>query len=215
MNTLVHLDTIKMRNKPKEAPKAPEQAPFFLQLTGADKKPEEATSCPDGLVPSNFDAIGESAFSRLLREAAQSGEYHEFIDHLAGMSPAQTDLEIRSLNSWAPYTELIAFVDAMAAVLEKRTNYELGQAWMNMFLRCHGDVIMSALNPKIVEDEEEDEVQQQPCEPLKGSLTRWKELNQHESNRMEDIVKYCQGSHQLSASWILSRTHKGCLGGKC
>ncbi|AOW01647.1 Utp21 specific WD40 associated putative domain-domain-containing protein [Yarrowia lipolytica] len=193
MNTLVHLDTIKMRNKPKEAPKAPEQAPFFLQLTGADKKPEEATSCPDGLVPSNFDAIGESAFSRLLREAAQSGEYHEFIDHLAGMSPAQTDLEIRSLNSWAPYTELIAFVDAMAAVLEKRTNYELGQAWMNMFLRCHGDVIMSALNPKIVEDEEEDEVQQQPCEPLKGSLTRWKELNQHESNRMEDIVKYCQG----------------------
>lgn len=33
---LLHLDTIKMRNKPKEAPKLPEKAPFFLPtLPGA------------------------------------------------------------------------------------------------------------------------------------------------------------------------------------
>lgn len=192
MNTLVNLETIKLRNKPTEAPKVPQQAPFFLQLTGDDKKPEEAAVGPDGLTPSGFDAVGESAFSRLLREAAQSGEYTEFIDHLVSLSPAQTDLEIRSLNSWAPFTELIAFVDAMAAVIESRNNYELGQAWMNMFLRCHGDVVMTALNPKVVEDEEE-EVQLAPCEGLKVALTKWKELNQSESERVEEVVKYCQG----------------------
>lgn len=196
MNTLVNLDTIKMRNKPKEALKAPEQAPFFLQLTQGDKK-EAVSESADGIVPSHFDAMGESTFSRLLREAAQSGEYLEFIEHLANMAPAATDLEIRSLNSWAPFTELISFIDAMAACLSKRTNYELGQAWMNMFLRSHGDVIMAAINPKSVkgtnDDDEEEEEEVEPCEPLKEALTRWKELNEQESNRMEDTVKYCQG----------------------
>lgn len=35
--TLLHLDLIKQRNKPKEAPKAPEKAPFFLPSTNSAK----------------------------------------------------------------------------------------------------------------------------------------------------------------------------------
>jgi U3 small nucleolar RNA-associated protein 21 len=40
--TLVHLDLIKQRNKPTEAPKKPEQAPFFLPSLGGGKR------APDG-----------------------------------------------------------------------------------------------------------------------------------------------------------------------
>jgi len=37
--TLLNLETIKARNKPKEAPKAPERAPFFLPtLPGVDTR---------------------------------------------------------------------------------------------------------------------------------------------------------------------------------
>jgi len=37
--TLLNLETIKQRNKPKEAPKAPERAPFFLPtLPGTDAR---------------------------------------------------------------------------------------------------------------------------------------------------------------------------------
>ena len=31
---MLHLDTIRQRNKPKEAPKKAEKAPFFLSLSG-------------------------------------------------------------------------------------------------------------------------------------------------------------------------------------
>ncbi|GMG20806.1 unnamed protein product [[Candida] boidinii] len=34
-NSLIHLDTIKLRNKPKEAPKQQDKLPFFLELTGS------------------------------------------------------------------------------------------------------------------------------------------------------------------------------------
>src|SRR5690606_2464027 len=44
--TLLHLDLIKQRNKPKEAPKAPEKAPFFLPSanSGKPKAIEEGAS---------------------------------------------------------------------------------------------------------------------------------------------------------------------------
>lgn len=40
-NTILHLDTIRQRNKPKEAPKKPELAPFFLQTFGDANKSGE------------------------------------------------------------------------------------------------------------------------------------------------------------------------------
>ncbi|GAO16837.1 hypothetical protein UVI_02053750 [Ustilaginoidea virens] len=41
--TLLHLDLIKERNKPREAPKAPEKAPFFLPSTTGAKVPGQET----------------------------------------------------------------------------------------------------------------------------------------------------------------------------
>jgi U3 small nucleolar RNA-associated protein 21 len=42
--TLLHLDLIKERNKPTEAPKLPEKAPFFLPSTTSSKVPGEQTA---------------------------------------------------------------------------------------------------------------------------------------------------------------------------
>lgn len=59
--TLLHIDLIKQRNKPKEPPKAPEKAPFFLPSVGGNN--------PLGgkeLVPTNTTAEdGSSAKSRI------------------------------------------------------------------------------------------------------------------------------------------------------
>lgn len=57
--TLLHLDLIKQRNKPKEAPKVPEKAPFFLPSTTGPPLPS--------LVETSDDANGKVNESRLTR----------------------------------------------------------------------------------------------------------------------------------------------------
>lgn len=54
--TLLNLETIKARNKPKEAPKAPERAPFFLPtLPGVDNRFDF------GVAPKTNDDTGKDA----------------------------------------------------------------------------------------------------------------------------------------------------------
>lgn len=87
--TLLHIDLIKARNKPKEAPKLPEKAPFFLPklgakteaattagLLGEDKKDEEGN-----VVASAASRITrldkerqEQAFTSRLLECGESGD---------------------------------------------------------------------------------------------------------------------------------------------
>lgn len=77
--TLLHLDLIKQRNKPKEAPKVPEKAPFFLPSVGEPNtstptensksgEPEDAKSRI-----TKFDrSRSEEAFTAMLRQGATS-----------------------------------------------------------------------------------------------------------------------------------------------
>lgn len=58
--TLLHLDLIKKRNKPTEAPKVPEKAPFFLPSTNGNK-----TSDIDALVTTKDDDESKSRITKL------------------------------------------------------------------------------------------------------------------------------------------------------
>lgn len=57
--TLLHLDLIKKRNKPTEAPKAPEKAPFFLPSTNGNKAQE-----PNTLSSSQYEEDTKSRITR-------------------------------------------------------------------------------------------------------------------------------------------------------
>lgn len=164
-NTLTHLEAIKKRNKAKEAPKKPENLPFFLGMT-KEGKSEAArigpSSVADASVSASVEATGtttkqsdedsaiylragekiefESKFTRLLKDEANPVA---FIAHLKTLSPAGTDLELRALKSYAPLEEIILFVRALTAALHTHKDYELVQAWMSMLLRIHGDVILA------------------------------------------------------------------------
>jgi U3 small nucleolar RNA-associated protein 21 len=79
--TLLHLDLIKQRNKPTEAPKVPEKAPFFLgsldkpkTLQGAEEK-----SVDNGVLEKSrimqMDRLGsERPFTVALRSGGDSGD---------------------------------------------------------------------------------------------------------------------------------------------
>ena len=176
--TLLHLDTIRQRNKPKEPPKAPEKAPFFLPSLDGAKVPE-----PPKAEEQNLNTLAErsrimrmdraataSQFTTTLQTAKKTSEYTPFIEHLKTLSPSTADIGIRSLNP----EELVPFVSALTHQLRSKRDYELVQAWMSVFLRTHGDAVPG--NPD-----------------LRQSLIAWREWQGKEAKRLADLVGFCGG----------------------
>jgi U3 small nucleolar RNA-associated protein 21 len=97
-----------------------------------------------------------------------------FISHLKTLSPSAADLEIRSLNPLEGSNELVAFVNALTSRLAQKRDYELVQAWMNVFLRLHSDAI--------AHDAE-----------LTRALVMWREEQQKEAGKLGDLIGYCSG----------------------
>ncbi|KAK7203840.1 Utp21 specific WD40 associated putative domain-containing protein [Myxozyma melibiosi] len=176
--TLVNLETIKQRNKPKEAPKAPEQAPFFLTLTGgAAEKPEDDTGKAVAKAKLKSGTVKMSEFKRKLVEChAVGGEYSDLIAYLKHLTPSATDLELRSLTL-EEIDHFTYFIDAMTSRLEQRQDYELVQAWMTMLLKIHGDVVAGSKEDGFAD--------------LNEALVRWQEVEGKEKKRIDDLVGYC------------------------
>ena len=180
--TLLHLDVIRARNKPKEAPKAPEHAPFFLPAVGEksdalkpldDAEPGSRISS-SALASRSSAATSTNEFTRLLAHTEQSGEHTRLLEYLASLPPSAADIAIRTLDTQDPYTELRVFITALTARLQERRDYELVQAWMSVFLRLHGDVV--------VRDE-----------ALVGLLRKWQEESKRERERVGGLVGYSVG----------------------
>lgn len=185
--TLLHLDLIKQRNKPIEAPKAPEKAPFFLPSSRGPKP--LASTITDGLpLASEQEASSritkmergrvQEVFTEKLVNGAVSGNYEHFIEHLKNLSPATADLELRSLSVGDVEDNasngLLHFIRALSSRLATRRDYELTQAWMTVFLKLHFDLVLeSGL--------------------LRVALAEWKSTQEKESRRLDDLVGYCGG----------------------
>lgn len=200
MNTLLNLNVIKQRSRPTEPPKKPENnTPFFLQLRG-DKVGDEASQregvvyeTPEEIQRREADAqnkenakellqkfkpsgrVGfESKFTRLLREGHESRDYTEFLSNLIGLPPNSVDLEIRSLNSFEPYDEIVWFIESITQGLKSNKNFELYEAFMSLLLKAHGDVIhMNNKNKDISQ-----------------ALREWDQYHKN-NDRLDDLVKYC------------------------
>lgn len=201
MHTLLHLDVIKQRSKPLEPPKKAEAAPFFLQLSGENVGDE--ASAREGIAKDSSEAIKrrqemetksltaeeqlkkfkptnrlgfESPFTRLLREGSENGDFAEFLQHLVGLSPGSVDLEIRSLNSYEPFSELVWFISALKQGLESNQDFDLYEAFMSLLIKAHGDVL-HAHNQN---------------EALKLALSEWESCHTAGDN-LDSLVKYCAG----------------------
>ena len=176
--TLLHLDVIRQRNKPREPPKPPEKAPFFLPSLENSKPDPPVTRVEEPKCSAaersrilKLDRKStESTFTTLLRVAAQHGNFVSFLDHFKGLPPSAADIEIRSLSP----VELVPFVSALTWRLQEKRDYELVQAWMSVFLRLHGESVSG--------DTE-----------LLESLRKWRAEQSQESRRLGELVGYCGG----------------------
>ena len=204
--TLVHLDIIAQRNKPREPPKKPEKAPFFLASSlvpdasgSLALQPQNSASEPS--VPlaeqsriSKIRSITStsSPFTTLLHSSSETGLYEPFIVHLSLLSPAAADIEIRSLSpmvannepsfatpsSNITQSELSLFVRALTARLRQKRDYELVSAWMTVFLKVHGESVVE--DPGL-------------SGGLREALTEWKTVQQDEARRLGEMLGFCKG----------------------
>ena len=187
---LLHLDLIRQRNKPTEPPRKPEKAPFFLpslqqnQQTNAGSAADTSAGARDTEVEKERSRIAkltpreggaqQSRFSSLLHSASESEEaFAPFLDHLKSLNPAAADIEIRSLRP-GDSGEMLTFVRSLAWLLGQRRDFELGQAWMAVFLRVHGDFVM--------EDEE-----------LREEVNVWAKALEEERRRVQRLAGYVRG----------------------
>ncbi|AET38736.1 rRNA-processing protein UTP21 Ecym_3243 [Eremothecium cymbalariae DBVPG len=201
MGTLLNLDVIKKRSKPKEPPKKAEGIPFFLQLQGekvgddasgregVEYKDPAAILAQQELERRNLDAqeqlrkfkptgnIGfESKFTKKLRESAESQDYEIILKMLVAMPPSAIDLEIRSLNAFEPFDEIAWFIDALAHGLRTNKNFELYEVFMSLLIKIHGDVI----NANNKDD------------MIANALENWNKAH-IQVERLDDLVKFCSG----------------------
>ncbi|KAI7864698.1 Utp21 specific WD40 associated putative domain-containing protein [Spinellus fusiger] len=147
---LLNLDTIKQRNKPTEAPKLPEKAPFFLPtLPGAAPEfdlaqEKEASHSKEAVYMSQLHHVTE--FTRLLSQGQSSQDFTAFVTYCKSLGPSAVDLELRSMTIDGELTVLNQFLEAIAFMLSTRRNFELAQAWLSVFCVIHGDLIVA--NPE-------------------------------------------------------------------
>ena len=156
---LSDLDTIKRRNKPTQAPRAPKQAPFFLSSIpglstswklNEDPLAEKQSSVGSSSSGSNshilhFGGAGaSSAFQRVLLECGASGEYDPLMNVIKGLGLSSIDLEVRSLGLGNDHAELRYMLAFFQQQLARQTDYELVQAVLHLFIKVHGDTLGGA-----------------------------------------------------------------------
>eukprot|EP00124_Ichthyophonus_hoferi_P000658 Ihof_evm5s26 gene=Ihof_evmTU5s26 len=140
--TLANLDLIKERNKPTEAPKAPEAAPFFLptasglvpKFVAGDDDAPAVTEGGSRLI--NLGKLNPmSPFQSTLLKCAAADNYDDLISMMSAMGPASIDLEFRSLSPMNNCEQHRALMTFMCHELDMRRNFELIESYMSLYLR--------------------------------------------------------------------------------
>ncbi|XP_074642621.1 WD repeat-containing protein 36-like [Tubulanus polymorphus] len=153
---LLNLDTIKKRNKPKEPPKVPKAAPFFIPtIPGLQPKfdiqeNEEKEKFESKVISSSL--LSYTAFGKLVEKSVPSRQYGTIMAAMKEMSPSAIDIEIRSLAPLhgGSVELMVAFIKFLNHSFTSNKDFELIQAYLGLFLKVHGETIAS--EPELIEE---------------------------------------------------------------
>ncbi|CAH2297181.1 WD repeat-containing 36 [Pelobates cultripes] len=152
---LLNLDVIKRRNKPKEPPKLPKSAPFFIP-TLPGLVPRFAVNGQEEAAPSKIVNLGvleqKSAFYIQLEKAFESQNYNIPIGTIKEMGPSAVDIELRNLapEGGGSVEVMQSFLKMIGSMLDTRRDFDLAQAYLALFLKLHLRFIAS--EPKLLEE---------------------------------------------------------------
>ena len=144
---LLNIDIVKKRNKPKEAPKAPEAAPFFLPTIPALdvqfdlSQAQTAEENSKMLVHPDFENL--TKFGKHLQKSIKTEDFTESIGYLKSLGPSSIDLEIQSLSLDLKYSQplMLQYMKMISHMMVAKKDFELAQAYLSVFLKVHGTMI--------------------------------------------------------------------------
>lgn len=174
---LLNLDICKRRNKPKQPPKQPKQAPFFLPtVAGLEMKFDLNQLDLNGDEnDSHIAAVAHienlTVFGRLLKATIATDNFDEAVNKLVSMNVSGIDFEIKSLSpiGGGNIPIMLQFMKMIMKMLQSRLNYELAQSYLSVFLREHGELVVE--NQELTDCLEElDVVSQQGWQKLESQL---------------------------------------------
>ncbi|XP_066516110.1 WD repeat-containing protein 36 [Hoplias malabaricus] len=139
---LLHLDIIKKRNKPKEPPKVPKAAPFFIP-TVPGLVPQFALPDMSSEEQSKVFSLGamaqKSNFYLRLEEAFDSNHYEGPVQLLKELGPSAIETELRSLapDMGGDIRVMQSFLRMIGHMLLLKRDFDLAQAYLALFLKLH------------------------------------------------------------------------------
>lgn len=145
---LLNIDLVKKRNKPKEPPKAPKAAPFFLptiptlgdiqfDLSAIASKEEDGSKILDLGALQSLSRFGKAL------DTCTDSDYSPAFQLLKGMGPAAIDVEINQLapEGGGSVTLMLKFMKMIDSTFKSNRDFEIAQAYLGLFLKIHGDTI--------------------------------------------------------------------------
>ncbi|NXF88804.1 WDR36 protein, partial [Eubucco bourcierii] len=137
---LLSLDVIKKKNKPREPPKVPKSAPFFIPtvpgLIPRYVAPEEESETQSKVVNLGV-LVQKSDFYIHLEDALSTNEYTTPLNLLKSLGPSNIEIELRGLapEGGGSVEVMLSFLRMIEMMLNKKYNFELAQAYLALFLK--------------------------------------------------------------------------------
>lgn len=143
---LLNLDIIKRRNKPKQPPKTPKAAPFFIPTVPSLNLQFDLTNARQNddsklLIPQNL--LNLSEFGKMLQDTVDTEDFKSIVAKIKEFGPSKIDYEIKSLGleGGGSITVMLQFFKCIEYMIKSNQDFELAQAYLSVFLKSHGTTI--------------------------------------------------------------------------
>ncbi|XP_007486659.1 WD repeat-containing protein 36 isoform X2 [Monodelphis domestica] len=146
---LLNLTVIKKKNKPKEPPKVPKSAPFFIPtvpgLVPKYLSSEQDTGSQQSKVINLGILAQKSDFCLKLEEGLSTNKYESPLNVLKELGPSAIEIELRSLSPECGGSVKLmqSFLKMIGAMLTTKRDFELAQAYLGLFLKLHLKILPS------------------------------------------------------------------------
>lgn len=138
---LLNLDVIKKKNKPKEPPKVPQSAPFFIPtvpgLVPRFAVPEPSSDPQQSKVVNLGILAQKSNFYLKLEEGLLNNQYEAALNLLKELGPSGIETELRNLSpdDGGSVEVMRSFLNMIEMMLDRKRDFELAQAYLALFLK--------------------------------------------------------------------------------
>ncbi|KAK1934858.1 WD domain, G-beta repeat containing protein [Babesia divergens] len=151
LQSILFLDEIKEKSKPKEPPKAAEDLPFFIPTTYKDGQlvfvdpqtsglTEEQQPKPRKKLLHPSDVIGELE-SLIMAKDRSATKYEDIMRYLLNQTPAGVHLALSTLSIEKKNDALLNLLKFFEYYQSRKTNSDALQVFLYIFLKYHGEAI--------------------------------------------------------------------------